>query len=82
MSQKFILIPLASTFILSFTDLSLFVQGIILMEMLVPLAVANINLASLYDCKPKVVTTLILLSTLLFIPILFVLSKVISQFYL
>jgi hypothetical protein len=82
MSQKFILIPLASIFILSFTDLSLFVQGIILMEMMVPLAVANINLASLYDCKPKVVTTLILLSTLIFIPILFVLSKVISQFYL
>jgi predicted permease len=82
MSQKFILIPLASIIILSFTELSLFVQGIIIMEMMVPLAVANINLASLYDCKPKVVTTLILLSTLLFIPILFVLSKVISYFYL
>ncbi len=82
MSQKFIFIPLASTFILSFTDLSLFVQGIILMEMMVPLAVANINLASLYNCKPKVVTTLILLSTLLFIPILWVLSTIISLFYL
>ncbi len=82
MSQKFILIPLASIIILSFTELSLFVQGIIIMEMMVPLAVANINLASLYDCKPKVVTTLILLSTLLFIPILFVLSKFISYFYL
>jgi predicted permease len=82
MSQKFILIPLASIIILSFTELSLFIQGIIIMEMMVPLAVANINLASLYDCKPKVVTTLILLSTLLFIPILFVLSKVISYFYL
>ena len=82
MSQKFILIPLASTFILSFTNLSLFVQGIILMEMMVPLAVANINLASLYNCKPKVVTTLILLSTLIFIPILFILSEVISRFYL
>jgi predicted permease len=82
MSQKFILIPLASIIILSFTELSLFIQGIIIMEMMVPLAVANINLASLYDCKPKVVTTLILLSTLLFIPILFVLSKFISYFYL
>jgi len=82
MSQKFILIPLASIIILSFTELSLFIQGIIIMEMMIPLAVANINLASLYDCKPKVVTTLILLSTLLFIPILFVLSKFISYFYL
>jgi len=82
MSQKFILIPLATLFILSFTDLSLFVQGIILMEMMVPLAVANINLASLYNCRPKDVTTLILLSTLIFIPILFFLSKTISRFYL
>jgi len=82
MSQKFILIPLATAFILSFTDLSLFIQGVILMEMMVPLAVANINLASLYNCKPKDVTSLILLSTLIFIPILFFLSKVISKFYL
>jgi predicted permease len=44
------------------------------MEMMVPLAVANINLASLYDCRPKDVTTLILLSTLLFIPVLFLLD--------
>ena len=82
MSQKFIVVPLATAFMLSFTDLSLFVQGVILMEMMVPLAIANINLASLYECKPKDVTALILLSTLLFIPILFVLSEIITRFYL
>jgi predicted permease len=82
MSQKFIIIPLATAFILSFTDLSLFIQGVILMEMMVPLAIANINLASLYECKPKDVTALILLSTLIFIPILFVLSEIISRLYL
>ncbi len=52
------------------------------MEMMTPLAVANINLASLYDCRPKDVTTLILLSTLLFIPLLFILSYVINHYYL
>ena len=81
-SQKFILLPLATALILSFTNLPLFVQGVILMEMMVPLAVANINLASLYDCKPKDVTSLILLSTLLFIPLLFVLSYMIKHYYL
>jgi len=81
-SQKFVIIPLATAFILSFTELSLFVQGIIFMEMMVPLAVANINLASLYDCKPKDVTSLILLSTLLFIPLLFGLSYIIKHYYL
>jgi len=82
MSQKFLIIPLATAFILSLTDLSLFVQGVIFMEMMVPLAVANINLASLYDCKPKDVTSLILLSTLIFIPLLFGLSYVVNHYYL
>ncbi len=82
LSQKFIIVPLATALILSLTDLPLFVQGVIFMEMMTPLAVANINLASLYDCKPKDVTSLILLSTLLFIPLLFVLSYVINHYYL
>lgn len=82
MSQKFIIIPLATALILSMTGLPLFVQGVIFMEMMTPLAVANINLASLYDCRPKDVTSLILLSTLLFIPLLFLLSYVINHYYL
>ena len=82
MSQKFIIIPLVTAFILSFTELSFFVQGVILMEMIVPLAVANINLASLYNCKPKEVTALILMSTLIFIPVLFLLSKILGHYYL
>ncbi len=81
-SQKFIIIPLATAFILSYTDLNLFIQSVIFMEMMVPLAVANINLASLYDCKPKDVTSLILLSTLIFLPLLFMLSYVINHYYL
>jgi len=81
-SQKFIIIPLATAIILSLTDLPLFVQGVIFMEMITPLAVANINLASLYDCKPNDVTSLILISTLLFIPILFVLTFIINHYYL
>ncbi|SFV54171.1 Malate permease [hydrothermal vent metagenome] len=82
LGQKFVIIPLATAFILSFTDLSLFVQGVIFMEMMTPLAVANINLASLYDCKPKDVTSLILISTLLFIPLLFGLSYIVNHYYL
>ena len=80
--QKFVIVPLVTAFILSFTDLSLFVQGIIFMEMMVPLAIANINLASLYDCKPKDVTSLILLSTFIFIPLLFGMTYIINTYYL
>lgn len=82
LGQKFVIVPLTTAFILSFTDLPLFVQGVLFMEMMVPLAIANINLASLYDCRPKDVTTLILLSTLLFIPLLFVLSYILNSYYL
>ena len=82
LSQKFIIVPLATAVILSLTDLPLFIQGVIFMEMITPLAVANINLASLYDCKPNDVTTLILLSTLFFIPIIFVLSYITNTYYL
>ncbi len=82
MGQKFVLVPLATAWILSYTTLPLFVQGVILMEMMTPLAVANINLASLYDCRPKDVTSLILLSTLLFIPLLFILNTLLKAFYL
>jgi len=81
-SQKFILIPLFTAIILSFTNLPLFIQGVIFMEMVVPLAVANINLASLYNCKPHDVTALILISTLLFLPILFLLSEIITRVYM
>jgi predicted permease len=81
LSQKFIFVPLVSALMLSFSDLSLFVQGIILMEMMTPLAIANINLASLYDCRPQETATLILLSTLIFIPVIFLLVKIIHYHY-
>ncbi len=82
LSQKFLFVPFFSTLILSLTSLPLFVQAVILMEMMTPLAVANINLASLYDCRPQNVTALILLSTLLFVPVLFLFTMLAIPLYL
>jgi predicted permease len=81
LSQKFIIVPLLSAVILHFSQLDTTIQAIILMEMLTPLAIANINLASLYDCRPKDVTTLILISTLLFMPIVFVFEYIKTLYY-
>jgi len=81
LSQKFLFVPFFSALILAQTSLPPLVQSIILMEMITPLAVANINLASLYDCRPKDVTSLILISTLLFVPVLFVFTWVVRRFY-
>lgn len=82
LSQKFVFVPFFSALILSLTDLSPFVQAVILMEMTTPLAVANINLASLYDCRPHDVTALILLSTLLFVPVLFLFTTIVVPIYM
>ncbi|MEJ2496393.1 MAG: AEC family transporter [Sulfurovaceae bacterium] len=81
-SQKFILLPLLSIIILNLTPLSSFAKAVIFMEMMMPLAITNINLASLYDCRPKDITALILLSTLLFLPLLFLLNTIINMLYL
>ena len=78
LSQKFIILPLVTAIILSMTSMPLYIQGILLMEMMTPLAIANINLASLYSCRPHETTTLIVVSTLLFIPVVFILSLIIS----
>ncbi len=81
-SQKFILLPLLSIVILNLMPLSSFAKAVIFMEMMMPLAISNINLASLYDCRPKDITALILLSTLLFLPLLFILNTIINMLYL
>ena len=81
LAQKFLFVPLFSALILAMSDLPSFVQAVILMEMLTPLAVANINLASLYDCRPQDVTALILISTLLFIPVLILFRLYMTALY-
>lgn len=72
---KFIIIPIISIMILKSLNLDEFIVGIILLELLVPLAVTNVNLSSLYNCKPVDVTALVFFSSLFFIPyILFIMQ--------
>jgi predicted permease len=68
---KFLLLPLLAFVVLYYIELDSMIKGIIFIELLMPLAVANVNLASLYDCEPKIVTALVLLSSLLFLGIIF-----------
>jgi predicted permease len=69
--MKFLLIPLISIFILGLFELDNLVYNVILLELLVPLAVMNVNLASLYDCKPTQVAFLIFATSVLFLFYLF-----------
>jgi len=75
-SFKFILLPFIAFLVLYNLELDSMIKGIIFIELLMPLAVANVNLASLYDCEPKIVTALVLISSLLFLGVIFLGVKV------
>ena len=72
MSVKFIALPALTFLVLYFSTLDSMIKGIIFIELLVPLAIANVNFASLYDCKPKVVTALVFISSVIFLGAIFV----------
>ena len=69
---KFLLLPLLAFGVLYNLELEPMIKGIIFIELLMPLAVANVNIASLYNCSPKVVTALVFISSFLFLGIIFV----------
>ena len=73
---KFVIIPIISIMILKSLNLDEFIVGIIFLELLVPLAVTNVNLSSLYNCKPVDVTALVFFSSLFFIPYILFISHI------
>ncbi len=68
---KFLLLPLLSFGVLQFVPMDAMVKGILFLELMMPLAVANVNLASLYECRPRDVTALVLITSLLFLILIF-----------
>lgn len=82
MSMKFVIVPLLTSLILTLSSLSMQVQAIIFMELFMPLAVANINIASLFGCSVSTVTVLVFVSSLLFLGLIFIYLPLISRLYL
>ena len=78
MGFKFLFLPLITFFVLKFIDMDKTIKGVLFIELIMPLAVANVNLASLYECKPKVVSSLVLISSLAFLAIVFVVLKIVE----
>lgn len=78
---KHIILPIVGLYlILNFTDLSPFVASILVMELMVPLAVNNVNFAVIYECKPNDVTASILVSTISFVFLLYFYIQIINYF--
>lgn len=73
-SMKFLLLPFLGFMLFEWVKVDEIVYHTVLLELAVPLAVTNVNLAGLFDCKAIEVTMLIVITSVLFIfylPILF-----------
>lgn len=81
LSVKFLLLPLIGLLILLSIEIDSRVAAIIFLELIVPLAVNNVNLASLYNCKPVDVTALVLISSILFLGLIFFDIIIIEKFF-
>jgi len=66
--EKFVLIPIIGYILLSFFNIDETMKKVIILEISVPIAVNNVNLAALFDNQPEVVAWLIILTSVLFIP--------------
>ena len=75
---KFILLPLVAFIVLVNLELDPMIKGIIFIELMMPLAVANVNLASLYDCSPRVVTALVFISSVAFLGVIFIAVEILQ----
>ena len=77
---KFLILPTIAFIVLVNIELDKMIKGIIFIELMMPLAVANVNLASLYDCRPKLVTALVFISSITFLLTIFVGVEALSFF--
>ncbi len=78
---KHIMLPLLGIIIvLNFTNLNSYVASILVMELMVPLAVNNVNIAALYHCKPFDVAASILVSSTVFVLLLYFYIQAIETF--
>ncbi|WP_457749062.1 AEC family transporter [Sulfurimonas sp.] len=78
MSFKFIILPLLAFVVLLNVEMEPMIKGVVFIELLMPLAVANVNLASLYECAPKLVTALVFISSVLFLGVVFFAVKLLA----
>lgn len=78
MGMKFLFLPSVAFLVLYNIEIDSMIKGIIFIEIFVPLAIANVNLASLYDSKPKVVTALVFISSVIFLGAIFIGVKILT----
>jgi len=64
---KFLLLPLVGWFVAHLFHMPPDAAKILLLELMTPLAIANVNFAALFHCRPKEVAALVFVSSLFFL---------------
>ena len=78
---KHIVLPLIGLYTILYFELDPFVGAIIFLELIVPLAVNNVNLSSLYNCKPIDTTFSVLISSFVFVALIYFYILIINKFF-
>lgn len=78
---KHIILPIIGLFIILQFDINPMLGAIIFLELTVPLAINNINLSALYNCKPIDTTFAVLISSIIFIVMIFGYILIINKFF-
>jgi hypothetical protein len=68
---KLIFLPIIGILVVFISPLPNDIAAILIISLLVPLAVNNVNIAALYDCKPYDVTAIVFFSTVLFLVLIY-----------
>lgn len=76
---KLILLPLIGYLIISLVDLSPQIKAILLLQLMLPLAVNNVNIAALYNCKPISTAGAIVVSSVAFLFLMYFDLMIVSR---
>lgn len=78
---KHLILPGIGLVVLLQFDINPMIAGVIFMELCVPLAVNNINIAALYNCKPIDTTFAVLVGSGVFIALIYFYILIINHFF-
>jgi len=78
---KHIVLPVIGLFVILYFNIDPFVGAILFLELIVPLAVNNVNLSALYNCKPIDTTFSVLVSSLTFVAFVYLYILIINKFF-
>lgn len=78
---KHVILPVVGLFVILYFDIDPFVGAILFLELIVPLAVNNVNLSALYNCKPIDTTFSVLVSSFVFVALIYVYILIINKFF-